>query len=80
MAKQIDKIKYPEIIVANERLRPEGSEVERLWADNTKALNKLGWKPEYNGVDGLRRGLEKTIEWFSDEKNIAKYKSDIYNI
>lgn len=69
-----------EINVADERLRPVGSEVERLWADNTKALKKLGWKPEYSGVEGLRRGLEKTIKWFSDEKNLAKYKSDIYNI
>jgi NAD dependent epimerase/dehydratase len=47
-----------------QRLRPPGSEVERLWADNTKAGRLLGWKPEYAGHDGFRRGLERTIEWF----------------
>jgi NAD dependent epimerase/dehydratase len=64
----------------NKRLRPSKSEVDRLWADNTKAKKILNWSPQFSGIDGLRRGLEKTIEWFSDESNLLNYKIDAYNI
>lgn len=47
------------------RVRPQTSEVERLWADPSKAKRLLGWEPEYGGEDGLRRGLTETIEWFA---------------
>ncbi|MBB5149727.1 NAD-dependent 4,6-dehydratase LegB [Ureibacillus thermosphaericus] len=63
-----------------QRLRPEKSEVERLWADNSKAKQLLGWEPEYAGKDGLRKGLEETIEWFTNPKNLSQYKADVYNI
>jgi len=69
-----------EIKTDEERLRPEKSEVERLWADNSKASERLGWVPEYSGLDGLRRGLVQTADWFSDPDNLRRYKSDIYNI
>ena len=62
------------------RLRPTKSEVERLWADNTKARELFGWSPAYGGKDGLRRGLEETAEWFSNPANLAGYKSGQYNI
>ena len=62
------------------RLRPEKSEVERLWADNSKAKNLLGWQPEYGDREGLKRGLQETAAWFSDPQNLKSYKSDIYNI
>jgi dTDP-glucose 4,6-dehydratase len=62
------------------RLRPAKSEVERLWADNAKALRLTGWKPAYAGKDGLRRGLAETIRWFSDHDNLKSYKADRYNI
>ncbi len=62
------------------RLRPEKSEVERLWADNTKAAELLGWKPEYAGLDGFRCGLTKTITWFNQPENLKSYKADIYNV
>jgi dTDP-glucose 4,6-dehydratase len=62
------------------RIRPERSEVDRLLADNTKARELLGWRPEYAGLDGLRRGLDNTIRWFSNEKNLAAYKAHLYNI
>ena len=64
----------------NERKRPQDSEVERLWADNTKAEKLFGWKPEFSGKDGLRRGLEQTVEWFRQPENLKAYKSDIYNL
>jgi dTDP-glucose 4,6-dehydratase len=62
------------------RLRPEKSEVERLWADNSKAARLLGWKPQYGGLEGLRVGLTQTAEWFSNPENLRSYKSDTYNI
>lgn len=61
------------------RTRPAHSEVERLWADNSKAKNLLGWTPQYQGLEGFRVGLTNTIRWFSDSKNISKYKPEIYN-
>jgi dTDP-glucose 4,6-dehydratase len=64
------------ITTDNLRLRPDTSEVERLWADNTKARNLAGWQPEYAGRDGLRRGLAQTIGWFSDSQNLQNYKTD----
>jgi NAD dependent epimerase/dehydratase len=62
------------------RLRPVHSEVERLWANNARAKDLFGWSPAYGGIDGLRRGLAKTAEWFSNADNLASYKVDLYNI
>jgi len=62
------------------RLRPENSEVERLLADNTRAREMMGWKPEFGGIEGFRSGIAKTIEWFSQPENLAAYKSEHYNI
>lgn len=62
------------------RLRPEKSEVERLWADNQKALSIAGWQPVYGGMQGLRRGLSETIDWFFNPENLSYYKVDRYNI
>ena len=62
------------------RLRPEKSEVERLWADNSKAKDLTGWEPLYAGKDGMRRGLTETVEWFSNTENLKIYKADLYNI
>lgn len=69
-----------ELVTERERLRPESSEVERLWASNDKAAELLDWRPTYGGRDGFRRGLTETIEWFGDQDNITAYKSDIYNV
>jgi NAD dependent epimerase/dehydratase len=69
-----------EIISDDKRLRPENSEVERLWADNTKAKQLFGWEPKYGGREGFKRGLTETAEWFSDSKNLGFYKPDIYNV
>jgi dTDP-glucose 4,6-dehydratase len=69
-----------EIQTEQERLRPEKSEVERLWADNSKAKKLTGWEPQYTGQEGLKRGLTETIAWFSDMDNLKKYRSGIYNL
>lgn len=62
------------------RLRPANSEVERLWADNQKAKQLLGWQPAYAGREGFKRGLQETIAWFTHPDNLKHYKADIYNI
>ena len=69
-----------EINSTEERLRPENSEVERLWADNTKAKDLFGWQPTYIGPHGFKRGLAETIDWFTQPENLHLYKSDIYNL
>ena len=69
-----------EITSDAERIRPVNSEVERLWADNSKAKELFGWSPKYAGRDGLARGLQKTINWFMQPENLHRYKSDIYNL
>jgi dTDP-glucose 4,6-dehydratase len=69
-----------EIETTNERLRPDASEVERLRCDNTKAGDLLGWSPAYNGLEGFRRGLRETVEWFTRDQNRTGYKADIYNV
>ena len=62
------------------RLRPEKSEVERLWADNAKAKGLTGWEPLYAGKNGFRRGLSETIKWFTNPENLRSYKASVYNI
>jgi dTDP-glucose 4,6-dehydratase len=69
-----------EILTDQVRLRPESSEVERLWADNGKAYKLFGWKPAYGGRDGFKRGLVETVEWFRHPANLVDYKADRYNI
>jgi NAD dependent epimerase/dehydratase len=63
-----------------QRVRPEKSEVERLWADNSKAQKLLGWMPFFHGEEGFRRGLKQTIDWFLETNNKNKYKNNIYHI
>ncbi len=62
------------------RIRPDKSEVERLWADNAKAKRLLGWEPQYASKEGLRRGLQETIDWFGNPENLKAYKAHLYNI
>ncbi len=65
-----------EFIVDEQRIRPEKSEVNRLWCDNSKICQLTQFSPSYN----IEQGLRKTIEWFSDTDNLKKYKHDIYNV
>jgi len=62
------------------RLRPEKSEVDRLWADNSKAKNLTGWEPAYGSMEGLKHGLAETVSWFTNPENLRSYKADIYNV
>lgn len=65
-----------EFITDEQRIRPEKSEVTRLWCDNTLIQSLTGFRPAHT----IDQGLEKTIEWFKNKKNLAHYKSGIYNI
>jgi dTDP-glucose 4,6-dehydratase len=69
-----------DIVTDHQRLRPEKSEVERLWACNEKAKKLLGWSPQYGGLTGLKRGLTETIAWFCRLENLSIYKAALYNL
>lgn len=62
------------------RIRPENSEVERLFGDNKKIRTLTSWKPSFSGEEGFKYGLKKTIDWFTKEKNLKLYKFNDYAI
>lgn len=56
-----------EIIVDEARVRKQGSEVERLIADNRHTRNLLGWEPKISFEEGLRQ----TVAWFHNEESVS---------
>jgi NAD dependent epimerase/dehydratase len=64
------------IVSDSNRLRPEKSEVFRLFGSNDKLKSFTDWKQNYS----LDEGLAETVEWFSKKENLQHYKSDIYNV
>jgi nucleoside-diphosphate-sugar epimerase len=73
----IDQINPEASVVSeDERLRPEKSEVFRLYGDNKKLLQHTAWEQQYT----LTQGLAATISWFRKPENLRQYKADIYNI
>ena len=69
-----------EIIIDKARLRPTNSEVQRFWADNTKAKQLVNWKPSYGGRESFKRGIAETAELFERSGNLRSYKTDIDNV
>lgn len=65
-----------ELTLDQMRIRPEKSEVNRLWCDNRKIEKLCNFKPN----NTIEQGLTKTIEWFRKKENLLKYKADIYNV
>jgi NAD dependent epimerase/dehydratase len=65
-----------QVVCDDERLRPSGSEVERLLADSTLMAELTGWHP----VVSLDEGLARTVAWFSEPANLSRYKVDLYNV
>lgn len=63
-------------IYDEQRIRPEKSEVHRLWCDNSLLQKLTGFKPDYT----IEKGLEKTVEWFLNPENLKRYKPGIYNV
>ena len=65
-----------EFVTDTQRIRPKNSEVNRLWCDNTKIKRLTGFSPKFSINDGLK----ETVAWFSNQDNLKKYKTDIYNV
>jgi NAD dependent epimerase/dehydratase len=65
-----------EFVLDEQRIRPEKSEVNRLWCDNSKMYKLTNFFPKYD----LKTGLIKTIDWFTENDNLSKYKHNIYNV
>lgn len=63
-----------EIVSDEQRVRPDKSEVERLFCDNKKIKAHTSWKPNYT----LESGLQETIHWIKN--NLSYFKSDRYNV
>ena len=78
LAKKLINIINPsaKIIIDNKRIRPEKSEVFRLFGSNEKLRSYVDWNQKYT----LEEGLNETIDWFSNEENLKLYKSEIYNV
>ena len=64
------------IITDDIRLRPEKSEVFRLFGSNEKLKSFTHWQQNHT----LEEGLKETITWFRNSENLKSYKSDIYNV
>jgi NAD dependent epimerase/dehydratase len=64
------------LIIDKQRIRPENSEVFRLFCDNSKIAKITGYKPKVS----IHQGLKKTIEWLTTPKYLNHYKSEIYNV
>jgi NAD dependent epimerase/dehydratase len=65
-----------EFIIDEQRLRSGKSEVFRLWGDNTLLKTLTGFSPSHD----IRTGLQKTVDWFTQPEQLAKYKADVYNV
>lgn len=65
-----------EVVEEERRIRPERSEVNRLFGDNRKLMLKTGWAPKYGGLEGFKIGLQETVRWFSSAENLAYYNAN----
>jgi NAD dependent epimerase/dehydratase len=63
-----------EIVSETTRIRPDASEVERLFCNPEKLMRRTNWKPAY----GLDDGLAETIDWLKNNQDL--YKHDLYNV
>ena len=57
-----------------QRTRSIKSEVVRLVCDNSKFLKYTQWKPKIK----IEKGLDRTINWFREFKDL--FKHDIYHV
>jgi dTDP-glucose 4,6-dehydratase len=69
-----------DILGEDQRMRPDKSEVFRLWADHKRLTAATGWRPIYGGKDGFERGLMETIDWFVDPKHLSMYPEKGYTV
>ena len=64
------------IITEDLRVRPENSEVERLWCDNSKLKHHTNWQPKHS----LKQGLQAVVDWLKQPENLELYKTGHYNV
>jgi NAD dependent epimerase/dehydratase len=78
LAGRIQKLMNSDLAVESdaERVRPEASEVERLFCDNTRIREMTGYQPRVS----IDEGLERTIAWFREERNLNRCKASLYNV
>lgn len=69
-----------EISSDKERIRPAGSEVDRLFGDNSLLIELTDWMPRFAGKKGFREGLKITAGWFTNKDNLSLYRPGKYNI
>ncbi len=76
LAKKIAQIIGREVEIEEDpdRVRPEGSEVERLLSDPGKMKELTGWTAKVS----IEEGLESTVRWMRGRNDL--YKNDIYNV
>lgn len=63
-------------VTDDERMRPAASEVRRLRCDNRKLERAAGFQPTVP----FEAGIARTVEWFRDPRNLARYKGHLYNV
>jgi NAD dependent epimerase/dehydratase len=66
--------RHPAVVSDADRLRPPGSEVERLLCDNTRAREWAGWEPTVTLEEGLRR----TSDWIGE--NLQLFDTKRYQV
>ena len=72
-----DLMNHPiEILSEEKRKRPLNSEVNRLFGSNKKIFSLTDWSLDYGGIEGFKKGLKITIDWFMDADNLSLYRSD----
>ncbi len=69
-----------QIISQEQRIRPDASEVNRLFGDSSRLRNLTNWNPYFGGKEGFRKGIEQTIAWFINPSNLAFYRASDYAI
>lgn len=74
----IKQIMHSDVVFETDeqRIRPEKSEVFRLWCDNSRIRSWTGYAPKYS----IQDGLAKTVQWFTKPNNLIRYKTTIYNL
>ena len=83
MAEVLDMVREisgqnPTVSLDEDRIRPDASEVERLWSDSSKMAETFGWEPEFAGKDGLYRGLTATYAWLMENHKLSGYDASQY--
>ncbi len=71
--------KNPKILVSKKRLR--SADVFDLRGSNKKLFKSNKWSPRYKDLNGFKKALSETYNWFKKNENLKKYTNiKNYNI